>query len=687
MLAPAGSEAALIAAVQSGANAVYMGGTYFSARQSADNFSIDKMRDWVRYCHLRNVKVYAAVNTLIKESELDKLTEYAYALSDIGVDAVIIQDMGAIRIFRSVAADLPLHASTQMTVHSLEGVDYLSDMGFERVVLSRELSRENIEYICKNTDCEIEVFVHGALCICYSGQCLMSSIIGGRSGNRGRCAQPCRLEYELLENGKSVKKGYLLSTKDLSLIDEVNYMKEIGVKSLKIEGRLKRAEYVAAVCGIYGKYLKSGGGVTKADRAELTAAFNRSGLTKAYYGGVRGADMMSILTPGNLSENVFTDEVKKRCADNANFITFDVDIKANVVLGQTMTLEMTDCDGNSVSVRGDMPAQKAINKPLDRERLSQQLAKLGATVFKARSIDVSVDEGVSLPVSEINNIRRKAVGELEKLKLKMPERRKSEWKRNPHAPRKHTQIELAVEVMTAEQAECALKCGVKRVYAPPAVAEKLQGRTEAEIAVKAYEIVKDDMKQVKTECESVLVSMPWQKKSFEGKKLYADFRFNVFNSAAAEAYSDFECVTLSPELNLKEIAALAENTSAKLEIIAYGRLPLMITQNCPVKVAGKCRKGKAEFVLKDRKNEKFPVVCGYGCTAKILNSKPIFMADRADDLKKLKINSIRLIFTVEKSSECDKIINMYKCALNGDKVNVALADNTYTRGHYYRGAQ
>lgn len=195
------------------------------------------------------------------------------------------------------------------------------------------------------------------------------------------------------------------------------------------------------------------------------------------------------------------------------------------------------------------------------------------------------------------------------------------------------------------------------------------------------------MKQVKTECESVLVSMPWQKKSFEGKKLYADFRFNVFNSVAADAYSDFECVTLSPELNLKEIAALAENTSAKLEIIAYGRLPLMITQNCPVKVAGKCRKGKAEFVLKDRKNEKFPVVCGYGCAAKILNSKPIFMADRADDLKKLKINSIRLIFTVEKSSECDKIINMYKCALNGDKVNVTLADNTYTRGHYYRGVQ
>lgn len=687
LLAPAGSESALIAAVQSGANAVYMGGTRFSARQSADNFGIDDMKRMVEYCHLRNVKVYAAVNTLVKENELDALREYAYELSDMGVDAVIIQDMGAIRIFRQTVPDLPLHASTQMTVHSLEGVNYLYDMGFERVVLSRELSRENIEYICKNTDCEIEVFVHGALCICYSGQCLMSSIIGARSGNRGRCAQPCRLEYELLENGRSVKKGYLLSTKDLSLIDDINYMKQIGVKSLKIEGRLKRAEYVAAVCGIYEKYLKSGDKVSDKDREQLTAAFNRSGLTKAYYGHVSGANMMSILTPGNLSENVFSDDVKKRCSENANFVTFETDITATVRLGQVMTLQMTDCDGNSTTVYGDVAAEKAVNKPLDSKRLSQQLAKLGGTVFKARNITVSADDGISLPISEVNNIRRKAVGELEKLRLEMPERRKVKGEKISREKRADTEIALTVEVMTVQQAECAIKHGVKRVYAPAEVAEKIGKVSGVEIAVKAYETVRDDKEQVKTECESVLVSMPWQRESFKGKKLYADYRFNVFNSVSADAYADFETVTVSPELNLREIAALSENTSANLELIAYGRLALMITQNCPVKVAGKCKKGKAEFMLKDRKNEKFPIVCGYDCAAKILNSKPIFMADKTDDIKKLKINSIRLIFTVENSSECDKIINMYKCALNGEKVNVRLEDNTYTRGHYYRGVE
>lgn len=687
LLAPAGSKSALVAAVQSGADAVYMGGTYFSARQSADNFTIEEMREWIEYCHLRNMKVYVAVNTLVKENEIDKLAEYAYQLSDLGVDAIIIQDMGAIKLFQSIVPDLPLHLSTQATVHSLEGVKYFEDMGFERVVLSRELSRENIEYICKNTDCELEVFVHGALCICYSGQCLMSSIIGGRSGNRGRCAQPCRLSYELLENGKSAAKGYLLSTKDLSLIDDVRHMDEIGVKSLKIEGRLKRAEYVATICGIYSKYLGSTAKITDSDRKALHDAFNRSGLTKAYYGGVQGADMMSVNTPGNQSENVFSDEIKKRCAENADFVKFAVDIKAKVKNGAVMELEMTDSDGNSVTVFGEALAEPAINRPLDRERLSQQLSKLGGTVFTAGNIDIELEDGISLPISEINNMRRKAVEKLEKMRLEMPDRRKLEKTETVMSDRSGIETQITVEVMNEEQAQSAIRNGIKRIYAPKKVAEALGSVDGVEIIAKAYEIVKDNMKQMETDCESVFISMPWQKNSFDGKKLYADFRFNVFNSMSANAYSDFECVTVSPELNLKEIGQLARHTDANLEVIAYGRLPLMITQNCPVKVAGKCRKGKAEFTLKDRMNEQFPVICSEGCVAKILNSKPIFMADKINDLKKLKINSLRLIFTVEKSWECDKIISMYNYALKTGRCDEKLEDNTYTRGHFYRGVE
>ena len=686
LLAPAGSKSALIAAVQSGANAVYMGGTNFSARQSAENFGDEAMQEWIDYCHLRNVKVYVAVNTLVKENELDELAEYAHKLSDMGVDAIIIQDMGAIKLFRKLVPDLPLHASTQITVHNLDGVNYFEKLGFERVVLSRELSKENIEYICKNTDCEIEVFVHGALCICYSGQCLMSSIIGGRSGNRGRCAQPCRLAYELIDEQGAVKKGHLLSTKDLSLIDDVRHMDSIGVKSLKIEGRLKRAEYVATISGIYSKYLHSDKKITDADRKILKDAFNRSGLTRAYYGGDTGAKMMSIATPGNMSENIFSDEIKKRCADNANFVKFGVDITATVKKGEPFMLEMTDCDGNYAYASGEVLAQTAQNRALDKERIAQQLKKLGNTVFKANTIVADVEDGISLPISEINNVRRKAVEELERLRTEKPVRRKLPYEGLKKVERNAENIDLTVEVYTMEQAETALKYGVKRIYAPKHIAEKIRPNVDTEIVAKAYEIEKDDMQKFNTSCDSILVSMPWQRKD-NNKKWYADFRFNVFNSICADAYGDFECVTISPELNLKEIANVTKHTSANIEVIAYGRLPLMITQNCPVKVSGKCQHEKMKYSLKDRMNENFPIVCGHGCVAKILNSKPIFMADKVEDLKKLKINSIRLIFTVENSMECDKIINMYKCALAGEKGNFKMKENTFTRGHFYRGVE
>lgn len=686
LLAPAGSKTALVAAVQSGANAVYMGGTYFSARHSAENFTQEQMREWIEYCHLRNVKVYVAVNTLVKECELDKLLEYAYSLNDMGADAIIIQDMGAIKLFGEVVPDLPLHASTQATVHNLDGVRYFEKMGFERVVLSRELSRENIEYICRNTDCETEVFVHGALCICYSGQCLMSSVIGGRSGNRGRCAQPCRLEYELSENDKKVKKGYILSTKDLSLIDDIRYMEQIGVKSLKIEGRLKRAEYVAAISGIYSKYLKTAGDVSQKDKKALLDAFNRSGLTGAYYTGDTGASMMSINTPSNLSENIFDEDVKKRCCENADFIKFKVDMEAEIKNGQPMKLQITDCDGNCVCAEGDIPAQTAVNKPLEEERLIQQLAKLGSTIYEMGDARVHIDSGSTLPISEINNVRRKAVEKLDSVRIKRNIGRKVPYSGRTAVERKCENIDLTVEVYTKQQAETALKHRIKRLYVTEDIAENLEYDGDTEIVVKAYETERDSAKKFETKYDSVLVSMPWQRKD-GNKKWYADFRFNVYNSLAAEAYSDFECVTLSPELNLKEISQLLRYTSVNAELIAYGRLPLMITQNCPVKVSGKCQHGKMKYSLKDRMNEKFPIMCSHDCAAKILNSKPIFMADKIKDLKKLKINSLRLIFTVENSMECDKIISMYENVLSGDASECKMQENTFTRGHFYRGVQ
>lgn len=314
LLSPAGGAAQLKAAVQSGADAVYMGGYSFNARRSAKNFTPSEMKEMIDYCHMYGVKVHVAVNTLIKEKELGELLEYVYTLNDMGADALIIQDIGAAEMIKKAIPQMELHASTQMTVTSLEGVRYLENMGFDRVVLARELSKNEIEYICKNSNAEIEVFVHGAICQCYSGQCLMSSILGGRSGNRGRCAQPCRLKYSLSDD----KSGYLLSPKDMSLINELQELEKIGVVSLKIEGRLKRAEYVSAVTGIYRKYLDFPSRVSEADKKELLEAFSRTGFTDGYFKNKLGASMMSSADPSNC-ENHFTDEAKARAAENADF--------------------------------------------------------------------------------------------------------------------------------------------------------------------------------------------------------------------------------------------------------------------------------------------------------------------------------------------------------------------------------
>lgn len=685
LLAPAGSRAALHAAVQSGADAVYLGGSEFGARYSAENFSIEEMKTWVDYCHLYGVDVHVTVNTLIKEKEIERFTEYIKKLNNIGVDALIVQDIGAARVIKKTIPDMVLHASTQMTVTSLEGVKYLENMGFSRVVLARELSEKEIEHICKNAKAEIEVFVHGAICMCYSGQCLMSSILGGRSGNRGRCAQPCRLPYELVERGKGTVKGYLLSPKDMALVNELGTLKQIGVKSLKIEGRLKRAEYVSAVVGVYRKYLDSNKTVSKQDMQELLDAFSRTGFTDGYFKGNLGKNMMSHDTPSNSSENKFTEAAKKRAAENANIRKIPVNIIGTLKANSPLEVTMYDNDGNYAYAQGTLKSETAIQKPMDKKRLTEQLLKLGSTPFECDEINVEIDDGITVPVKEINTVRREAAERLIE-ERQYREKGKVTGFSLPERNRENTdKIELTAEVSNREQFDAAVKHCIKKIYVPVDLMGTLNVGTlkDIEIITKASEIFCEE----KVVTDGVLVSSPAAAYKYRGKRIYGDFRLNVFNSMTAEHFADFETVTVSPELNLHEIRELANNTTAKLEVIAYGHIPLMIMKNCPVKATGKCQQGKNVYKLRDRKNEEFPVICTNGCRAKILNSKPIFMADKTDDLKNLKINSIRLIFTVEKFSQCDKIIDVYKRALNGEKIDNDFADNSYTRGHFYRGVQ
>lgn len=678
LLAPAGSERSLIGAVQGGADAVYLGGSRFNARQSADNFTIEEMKKWVDYCHLYGVLVYVTVNTLIKEREFLELYSYAKELNSIGVDGVIVQDMGAVSLFKEAVPELPVHASTQMTVTDTSGVKYLNNLGIKRVVLARELSSEKIREISDNTEAELEIFVHGALCMCYSGQCLMSSIIGGRSGNRGRCAQPCRLSYSLLENGKQVSDGFLLSPKDLCLADVIDKVKNTGSVSLKIEGRLKRGEYVSAVTSVYRKYLDNDEKLSLEDKQILLDAFNRGGFTTGFFGNETGGKMMCYDNPSNVSDNKFSKEFVKMTEADANFRKIPIYMYAKIAVGEVMSLTVWDDDSNSVTILGEALAEQAKNRPLDSERAKAQLEKLGATPFVAENIELDLGENAVLPISEINDVRRRATALLSEERIKREKREEREFSFHTKKRRERT-VKLSAEVETKEQAEVAKRMGIERIYVPENIFCELDGDCFipklTEIAGNTHNLKSD----------RVMVENVSQIYDFSDKELYGGVHLNVYNSYSVEALN-LKSVTVSPELNVHEITDLCYNTDKEVEVIVYGRLTLMLMKNCPVKALGKCQKGKNIYSLKDRKNEEFPLLCSSDCTMRLLNSKPLYMADKWESIEKTGIDFGRLVFTVEGKEECEKIIKSYISAKDGELLE-KLPENTFTRGHFFRGVE
>lgn len=682
LLAPAGGLKELKAAVWSGADAVYIGASAFSARSGAGNFSEDEMREAVEFAHSYGVNVHCAINTLIKEDELEAAVKTAVMANECGVDALIIQDIGLASHIKKLLPDMELHASTQMTVTSLEGVRYLEEKGFSRVVLARELSKSEIKNIVDGAKAEIEVFVHGAICMCYSGQCLMSSVLGGRSGNRGRCAQPCRLPYELTEKGKSLGSAYALSPKDMSLIDHLSELKEMGVKSLKIEGRLKSAEYVSAVVGVYRKYITSPHTVEKCDKEELKNAFSRSGFTDGYFTDKLGGGMMAHKNPANNSGSIFTKEAKDR-ADGREIKRIPISIYVSLKHGDVLRATVCDNDGNCAVCEGEITAENAKTRPLDRERLLEQFSKLGSTSFIAEHIEIDVDDGIIVPIKEVNSVRRRVLDELFFERAKRDKKRALNIQLNFDSFKKNNEVYLTAEVRTKEQGEAVLESGaVRRIYAPTDVAEHLSKKSgEVEIVTKTADILTDENISTK----SVSVSSTGGIYKYGNKAKYGDYRLNIYNSLSVRELANLDCVTISPELNLSEVAAVTKHIrDTEIELIGYGHLPLMIMKNCPIKAMGKCQNGKNTYSLRDRKNIEFPIVCEKGCRAVLLNSKPIYTADMIGEIKRTGINCIRLNFTVENSRQCGKIIKEYNAALMGGKVDTP-NENSFTRGHLRRG--
>ena len=663
LLAPAGSLDALYAAIEGGADAVYVGGVAFNARINAKNFTPEELKRGIDCAHAYGAKVYIAANTLIYDREMDDYLRAAEDAYLCGADAFIVADLGAARLLRS-RIPVELHGSTQLSGHNLHAAELLSREGFSRMVLAREMSRENIKYFTENSPIEAEVFVHGALCVCHSGQCLFSSVVGGRSGNRGECAQPCRLPY----NTPQGKSDYPLSLSDLSLARYVPELCDMGVASFKIEGRMKSPEYVRDVTSIWRRLIDEKRAADDSDMAELAAIFSRGGFTDGYYSGKIGRKMLGIRSEG--------DKAASRQLKPFENITrkMPVKLEAEICRGKNISLKATLLDGEreirSAEAVGAMP-EEARTAPLDRERVIQSLSKLGGTPYSLKNIEIRLDDGLMIPISALNSLRREAIEQLtpensrsradlmDGAEPKIPQMRKKDVKEQKIAlffdPKSLAQeakdffdiIYLPVEHFDGE---------TNGIMLPPVVFDSEKEKITALVS-RAKDLG----------AEHILVGnighLDIAKES--GMTIHGDFRLNISNNYSAGYIEElgFDDAILSPELTLPRMRDICGNTIS----VVYGRLPLMITEKCVGKELSSssgndgcklCTENK--LTLNDRRGKRFPIIRTWEHRSTIVNSVPLYMADRKRDLDAGGIKKQYFIFTTEGKKEVEEIINSYK---------------------------
>ena len=667
ILAPAGSLESLKAAVNCGADAVYIGGKQFSARQNAANFDNAELKQAADLCHLHNIKIYLTVNTIIFDNQVNEFAEFIKNAANAGIDAFIVQDFGAAEIIRNIVPDANIHGSTQMTIHSVKGAQLLKELGFKRVVISRELTEKQIQEIC-STGIETEVFVHGALCMCMSGQCYLSSLIGQRSANRGFCAQPCRLPYSVYKNPQF--NG--LSLKDLSLVNHLQKLSDIGVFSLKIEGRMKRPEYVAAaVCACR----QSLNGQTP-DMALLRSIFSRSGFTDGYFTGKFSNMFGSREKEDVIAAKDILPDIRKKYSHEKK--SGKLDFYAEIKKDNPVKLTVSDgCD--SVTVTGEIP-ETAINKPIDFTYLERQLSKLGGTIYQFGNLNADIDEGLILSAKSINALRREAVELLDQKTIK---RNTPEYICVPLDIGLENKIESLKEIRVriSNQNQLDAVSEADRIIIPTNVFLNNRYENISKIIIEPPRFIYNEaeifgvLKKCKSlGAEHLMCSNPAYIKIGKelGFKLHGDFGLNTANSYSLNFLKkmNFEDTVLSFEMKLKQISSLRKAISTG--IIAYGYLPVMLTKNCPIKNEVGCEKCKK--IIFDRTGRANKIVC-HGNYTEILNAQALYLADRLEDLK--NISFITLYFTDEGPDEIKKIIDEYRFGYS--------AKDNITRGLYYRG--
>ena len=690
VLSPAGSPEAVVAAVQNGADAVYLGLGGFNARQGAKNFTREEFADAVKYCHERGCKVYVTLNTLCTDRELTEAAELADFVSATGADAVLVQDLGLARVLRSVCPDLPLHASTQMSVHNIAGVYAAAQMGMTRVVLARELDREQIRHIAAHSPIEVEVFVHGALCFCYSGQCYMSALIGRRSGNRGMCAQPCRMQYSM---GRRMDE-YPLSLKDNCLVEYLRELEDAGVKCVKIEGRMKRPEYTAIVTEIYHNAAHEGIAPTEKDMEKLRQAFSRDGFTDGYYTGKK-QDMHGVRSePDREINKLFTEARRAYAAGEMR----RVDVEFQVALRPDMPAALAARALEKIAVVYGPVPERAQSTELTLSSVSAQLYKTGGTPFRCSNVFGDVEPGLFLPASAINELRRAALAELTAQLGEAPRRRRGGFP----AIRQHSPIPqrpvLNIQVLTREQLTPELaETKPANVYVPLQILSEDPDSVSPFLENGCGIVAVLPRVNSDTETEGIASMLEKVRTAGVGEALVGnlghvalargagfdvrgDFGLNVFNSQSMQTLCDagLRSVTASFELRLAAVRDLAKCVDT--ELIIYGRLPCMVTEQCIIsRAAGGCA-CESSSSLSDRTGSVFPVVREFGCRNVILNAHKLFLADKIDDILGCGLWAGRLMFTTETPRECVQIVKAYQ----------GMSDyrpNGLTRGLYYRGVE
>lgn len=692
LLAPAGSMEALRAAVCNGADAVYLGADTFNARINARNFSAADLQEAVVYCHVRGVKVHLTLNTLVLDREMPRAAELIRLAASCGVDAFIVQDLGVVSLCRQLAPDVPIHASTQMSIHSLEGVMEAAALGCSRVVLARELPAEEIAHICKKSPVEIEVFVHGALCMCYSGQCYLSSVIGRRSGNRGQCAQPCRLPYGY---GRFESTRYPLSLKDNCLAGELDELRRMGVASIKIEGRMKRPEYVAIVTRAYRTVL-NGGKLTPSDLQELETAFSRQGFTDGYFRGQTGSDMFGRRQEGEDTADLFASA--RATYEQGEPQRIGVRFYAMIRRGEPAQLAVEDPDGNLCRTCGPVPEQ-AVYRSLTPQDLEQQLKKTGGTPYLCTAVRSSLDPDLMLPASAINAMRRDVIAELTAKRGRAAPAHLNAYDEPPRYDGIAGEPQLTIAVRTAGQITSRMLSMKPTVlYVPlselaehPDLPQRVSVETQL-AAILPRVIWSGELAPVARQLRTVYEMGVRQVLAGNLGQLHiaraagfavrGDFGLNIVNSRAMRYLREqgLDSQLLSFELTLPQIRDISKAVPA--ELLIYGRLPLMLMENCVMKNrTGICACQTGTVRLVDRVGEEFPIVKDPGtCRNVLLNGKKLYLLDKKDALRGMGLWALRLQFTTENPGEIDKVLMDYQ----GRAVFDA---GSYTRGLYSRGVE